>query len=835
MNSRSPDEDSESTHEVPRIMPNKPAGDTLRMSSKESGSKNYSGESLTSDSTINSQVNIPPIKRLSEAHWEGKTLGQYKVTGILGSGGMGVVLKAHDPLIDREVAIKILPDDVAANPATLNRFLSEARAAGKLNHPNVTSIYQIGQEQGYTFLVLEYVQGANLADTISEKGAFSVLEATRIAIDVCKGLTAAHEAQLIHRDIKPANLLRGADNVVKITDFGLVKSANAKAHEITQAGAVVGTPYFMSPEQCQSQPLDGRSDVYSLGATYYCLLTGRQPYQDSDSIVKIMFSHCHGPVPDPRLSNHRIPPACAAIIRKAMAKSAAERYATPALMQADLEMVAATLSGETPIRLPSQSHANLSPAGEEPSTVALQSLPPPTHSRMIPAIKPIPLKPPTPKFPWGMAGTAAAAFVVIGVLSWKILFGGPASPPPEDGKGEQQASQAGVPVAKGEPIKVGILHSVSGTMAASSTVVVDATVFAIEEINQAGGLLGRPIKAVVADGRSQDEVFASEARRLITDEKVSSVFGCWTSSSRKTVKPIFEELDHLLLYPLQYEGLETSPNIFYFGAAPNQQIIPAVEHALKTMGKKKFFLIGSDYVFPRTANEIIKDVLKKDGGSVVGEMYIRLGGQDVQQAVDAIRKTAPDMILNTINGDTNTAFFRALRQAGITAQKVPTMSFSVGEQELRQYDLSQFEGDYAAWTYFQSIDTPENKAFVERFQAKYPQRVITDPMEAAYSSVKLWAKAVEAAKTEEPKAVRRALLSQRFLAPGGPIRVDSDTQHCFKTPRLGQIQMNGQFRMIWSTPEPTAPVPFPASRTTSEWKAFLVDLYTAYGNHWSAN
>jgi urea transport system substrate-binding protein len=386
----------------------------------------------------------------------------------------------------------------------------------------------------------------------------------------------------------------------------------------------------------------------------------------------------------------------------------------------------------------------------------------------------------------------------------------------------------------GEPVKVGVLHSLSGTMATSEAVVVDAVLFALDEVNQAGGVLGRPVKAVVADGRSDWPTFAREAERLISREKVVTVFGCWTSASRKTVRPVFEAHDHLLVYPVQFEGLETSPCIVYTGAAPNQQILPALDWAVTSLRKKRFFLVGSDYVFPRAAHAIIKDHLRRAGAQVVGEEYVPLGSQRVEAVAAAVARAKPDMILNTINGDSNTAFFRALRAAGITPARIPTLSFSVGEQELRSLNPADLAGDYAAWTYFQSVATPENEAFVRRFHQKYPQRSITDPMETAYLGVKLWARAVNEARSLDPRKIRRALLNQRLKGPGGEVRIDPDTQYCYRTPRIGQVQADGQFKVVWAAPAPVRPEPYPNTRTAAAWRAFLHDLYTGWGNRWAA-
>ncbi|WP_437229608.1 transporter substrate-binding protein [Planctomicrobium sp. SH661] len=734
--------------------------------------------------------------------WVGKTIGKYHIVEILGQGGMGIVLKGHDPLIDRYVAIKLLPAEFSTDGVALNRFLSEARAAGKLTHPNVVQIFDVGEINAEYYLVMEFVPGGSVAEQLQKRGPASVFEATRMISDACRGLGAAHAAGLVHRDIKPANLLRSSDGSVKVTDFGIVKETNSTTLQVTRAGVVVGTPYFMSPEQCEGRAVDARSDLYSLGASYYSILTGENPYSDSGSMMQVMFAHCNREPPDPRAINSSVPPACAEIIARAMAKSPANRYQSAAEMQADLQTLLGTLSGVTNHSLwDTQSTKNLRTLQTQSSTSI-----PNRRSFLIAA---------------GLGGAA----VLGGAGAWWL----------GSKRNDKPSATPLVPVAdKSNPIPVGILHSLSGTMANSETAVVDATLFALEEIEKAGGLLGRSIKPIVIDCRSDPNRFATEAEKLITEKQVCTIFGGWTSSSRKMMKPVFEKYDHLLVYPLQYEGLETSPNIVYMGSAPNQQILPAVDWARKTLGKQRFFLIGSDYVFPRAAHAIIRDELAQGGGEVVGETFLKLGTPDVQDAIDAIKASQPDMILNCINGDTNVAFFTDLRTAGITPEVIPTMSFSVGEQELRGFDLSSMQGDYAAWTYFQSLKTPENRQFSELFLERYPQRVLSDPMESAYTGVKLWAQAVAEAEDLKPKTIRRAMLSQRMLAPSGEVRIESETQHCFKTPRIGQVSEDGQFQIVWEAPEPIAPQPFPKTRTAEEWKAFLHDLYSGWGDRWTA-
>ena len=388
--------------------------------------------------------------------------------------------------------------------------------------------------------------------------------------------------------------------------------------------------------------------------------------------------------------------------------------------------------------------------------------------------------------------------------------------------------------ARNRPIKVGVLHSLSGTMAVSERTVADATLYAIEELNRKGGVLGRRVEPVVVDGRSDWAVFAAAADRLITVDRVSAVFGCWTSACRKTVKPVFERRDAVLFYPVQYEGLEQSPNIVYTGSAPNQQIIPAIKWTLDNLGHR-LFLVGSDYVFPRTANKIIAAQTAALHGQVVGEAYAPLGDQDFTAIVAAIRKARPDVIFNTINGDSNLGFFTALRAAGITPAQIPVMSFSIAEAEVKAMGPAMLAGDYAARNYFQSVDTPENQAFVSGFKARYGQDyVTTDPMEAAYFGVMLWAKAVEEAGSPDFRDFRATIKGQSMAAPGGTVTIDPATQHTWKTVRIGRIRPDGNFEILWDSQRPVRPVPFPSFLSRGEWISFLDQLYGGWDGSWAA-
>jgi urea transport system substrate-binding protein len=261
-----------------------------------------------------------------------------------------------------------------------------------------------------------------------------------------------------------------------------------------------------------------------------------------------------------------------------------------------------------------------------------------------------------------------------------------------------------------------------------------------------------------------------------------------------------------------------------------------VKWAYAFEGKRRFFLVGSDYVFPRVAHEIIKDQLSELGAELVGEEFLTLGSTDVVSIIEKITASKPDVILNSINGDSNEAFFAELRKVGVTPAKVPTISFSLGEEELRHLDVVAMTGDYAAWTYFQSIDSPENTNFLSKFHKKFgPQRVVTDPMEAAYFGIKLWASAVRDAGTTETAEIRRSLRNQRMRAAEGDVRIDPATQHTFKTPRIGRVKGDGQFEIVWTAATPEKPVPYTASRTTEQWRAYLHDLYAGWGNQWEAS
>ena len=371
-------------------------------------------------------------------------------------------------------------------------------------------------------------------------------------------------------------------------------------------------------------------------------------------------------------------------------------------------------------------------------------------------------------------------------------------------------------------VKVGLIFSLSGIMSNSEKPLKDAALFAIREINQAGGLQGHQIEPVIADSKSDWVHAASEAERLITEEKVVALFACWTSTCRKSVKRIVEKHKHLLFYPLQYEGLEQSEDIFYTGAAPNQQIIPALAWGMKNFGSR-IFLVGSDYIFPKTANLIIKETAFALGASIVGERYLPLDSNAVSSIVEEIKKLQPDFVINTINGKTNLAFFRALQETGLSAMDVPIISSSIAEGDFIG-NPGLTAGHYVVWSYFQSIDTLRNQQFIRDFK-KFtdPGHLINDPMESVYISIQLWANAVRDANTFNPDRVKRALLRQSLDAPQGIVSVDPFTHHLWRTIRIGKSRGDGNYEIAWSSEFPIRPSPFPELHNREEWFQLITD------------
>ena len=377
----------------------------------------------------------------------------------------------------------------------------------------------------------------------------------------------------------------------------------------------------------------------------------------------------------------------------------------------------------------------------------------------------------------------------------------------------------------GGTIKVGVLHSLSGTMAISETVLKDTVLMAIDEINAQGGVLGKKLEPVVVDPASNWPLFAERAKQLLTQDKVAVVFGCWTSVSRKSVLPVFEENNGLLFYPVQYEGEELSKNVFYTGAAPNQQAIPAVEYLMSKEGggAKRFVLLGTDYVYPRTTNKILRAFLHSKGvkDSDIDEKYTPFGHSDYQTIVADIKKFSQGgktAVISTINGDSNVPFYKELGNAGLKAKDVPVVAFSVGEEELRGVDTKPLVGHLAAWNYFQSVKSPANNDFMKKWAsyakakgiAGHKDKPLTnDPMEATYIGIHMWKQAVEKAKSTDVDKVIAAMAGQTFASPSGfTVKMDEKNHHLHKPVYVGEIRADGQFNVVWKTPGPIKAQPW---------------------------
>ncbi|MCA6126846.1 branched-chain amino acid ABC transporter substrate-binding protein [Thalassolituus oleivorans 4BN06-13] len=370
------------------------------------------------------------------------------------------------------------------------------------------------------------------------------------------------------------------------------------------------------------------------------------------------------------------------------------------------------------------------------------------------------------------------------------------------------ALAAGVNLANaGDTIKVGVLHSLSGTMAISETTLKDTVLMMIDEQNKKGGLLGKKLEAVVVDPASNWPLFAEKTRELISKDDVDVIFGCWTSVSRKSVLPVIEELNGLLFYPVQYEGEESSYNVFYTGAAPNQQAIPAVDYLMNDVGVKRWVLAGTDYVYPRTTNKILESYLKSKGVAEADIMvnYTPFGHSDWQTIVSDIKKFGSagkkTAVVSTVNGDANVPFYKELANQGVSAEDIPVVAFSVGEEELSGFDTKPLVGHLAAWNYFMSADSKENDAFIKQWHTftKDDKRVTNDPMEATYIGFNMWTKAVEKAGTTDVDKVEAAMIGIEVPNLTGGTAVMNKNHHLSKPVLIGEIQEDGQFEIVWAT------------------------------------
>jgi serine/threonine protein kinase/ABC-type branched-subunit amino acid transport system substrate-binding protein len=519
--------------------------DATRMSSPEADAVTVGGREDTAPSILAANA------------WIGRKLGRYRIDGFLGRGGMGIVYRAHDESLSRDVALKLLPADLAADPSVRERFLTEARSAAQISHPNVVSIFDVGQQGQTCFLAMELVSGGNVEDDTPAAGAYPPNEATKIIIDACRGLAAAHQTGLVHRDIKPANLLRTIDGATKLADFGLAKGRRDGQRALTLTGQVLGTPYYMSPEQCQSKPVGAQSDIYSLGATYFKLLTGHRPYGDVESELQVMFAHCHGAELDPRMIDETIPAVCGQIVKRATAKKPEERFQSAAEMLAALESALDHLKGfasSKTVIAPS----TLTPASPTATTAVLTAT---TASPTAILSAPSATQGETVR-PWwsrrtalsgGVAGLVLAA--LIGIALYSRSGGG-------RGEGDSPAAAVG-PLAGGvtrDPIVFGTTTAYSGANEDLGRNMVLGIRTCFDAVNAEGGINGRALKLVVLDDGYEPERALANMRELFDEHKVFGVIGNVGTPTAKVTVPY--AIEHRYLFFAPFSGasfMRTSP------------------------------------------------------------------------------------------------------------------------------------------------------------------------------------------------------------------------------------------------------------------------------------
>jgi len=780
------------------------------------------------------------------------SLGPYRILQVLGVGGMGVIFEAEDTSLHRRVALKVLRHDLANDLESRPRFLREARAVAAINSDHVVSIYQI-VDGDPPYLVMQLLSGESLQSRIEQLEPITLHEALMVARQTAEGLAAAHALGMIHRDIKPANLwlektpspegetsnvstlhmppsTRAKVGRVKILDFGLARRIAGET-SLTSTGFIVGTPNYMSPEQASGVEIDPRSDLFSLGAVLYTMLTGELPFPGS-SAMAVMMALANKIPPSANLKNPSIPTDVAAFVDRSLEKDPNKRPQSAREVITELDkfltqpaghsalLIPLPTSSNTPVPTPAQVETILTDEGvtqpppiQSISPDAGQSSSQPVHVRAT--------------LLWI---TFSLTLILLGLFI-AGLFRKPQTTPDKD----DNLPQAGSP----EPIVVGVLHSHSGRLASIEKPIIDSTVLALDELNAGGGVLGRPLKIVSEDGKSDPDEFARGAEKLLKVDKAVVIFGCWTGTSRRAVRPIMEWNNGLLFFPGQSEGLEQSPRIVCLGPVPNQQLIPALDFLTDSLKRKRFVVVGSDSIFPRAVAQIVKDHLKTKGNRIesFNERFLPVASTSTFQFVRSLSFEKPDAIINALYGPANVSFFEDLRQEGLSPETTVTLSVSITQNEIKAMNPPALAGDYLAASYFQVVERAEGTAFANKMKRKYGREtIITDPMGAAYGSVNLWAKTVSQIGTADPTEVLKAIRGQEFEGPRGLVKIDPDNLHTWLPARVARIRADGELELI-NAPglnERIAPIIYPKTRTPEKWDEFVKGLNFKWEGKWQA-
>ncbi len=748
----------------------------------------------------------------------------YRILGFLGGGGMGLVFEAEDPNLRRRVALKVLRNEMAG-PVVRVRLLREAQMAASLKDDHVVTIYQVGESAGRPYLVMELLRGESLEQRLKRERWLPVPEALDYARQIARGLRAAHSVGLVHRDIKPANIWletpadgHGAVRV-KILDFGLAKPILDNAG-LTQDGVAVGTPAYMAPEQLEARTVDARADIYALGVVLYRMIAGVPPFE-APSIPRLMAAILEQVPPPVSSVRVQVPRPVEELLDELLAKDPARRPPSAKSVAERLLVI--------------EDHLSLVAVGE-PAPEAAQTA---GQGRWRVGLG-----------VW--AGIVAiAASVVIGLtVLWANLHRatGTAKGPRDEvpvvtgdirsrkDPGEALTGRNPAPVTTVLPIKVGLLHSLTGPLSVMERPMVEAESLAIEEINEGGGLLGRPVEKVIEDGRSDEFVFAEGARRLIERDRVDVLVGCLSSASRKRVKDVCEQKGVLLFYPMIFEGLEQSPAVVYVGGGPNQQLLPMVRWAIGFFDppRRRFFLLGSESIFSRASQESFRGELRKHGLEPVGVRSLPLGQVSGFEAiVDEIRSNQADIVLDTLDLESDVMFFKTLGRFKIKAAELPVVSICLGEDQLRTLDHQLIAGHYSALNYFEAIDTPENARFLKRLRARHAVPSVNASTESAYLSVLFWKHAVEKAGSLESAKVRAAVAGQELKAPEGLVRIEPANYYGARIARVGRMRDDGAFEIVYSSPRPMNTFVYPPPYDRAGWESFLSRLSESWGGRWT--
>lgn len=749
-------------------------------------------------------------------------LGIYRLTGVLGEGGMAVVYDSIESGLERAVALKILKGELR-DDASRERFYREARTLASLRSERVVQVYAVGETNGMPFLAMEKLHGETLADRLKRDRWLPVAEALSVARETAEGLSDLHAHGLIHRDVKPDNLWLETDRDgrvlrVKLIDFGIARHVGGDP-TLTTPGLVVGTPVYMAPEQAAGRQVDERADLYSLGCVLYRSLSGRTPFDDA-------------------------PPDPLAVIRAVLAGDAKPiQEILPSLSPSVVELVERLMEHDPEKRMgPSDRPAarlRELEHEERSATSKTQIIAAGSHTARRAARK---------AQPWSIAFGAAIVLSSLvfgaGALVYRLrpdLFA--AGAPPVAAPTKPPAASVPTPPA-GAPIPIGVLFSQTDAAAVHELPLIDAVRLAVEEINQAGGVLGRPIEAEIADGASDERTFARAAARLIEEKRVAAIFGCGRSAYRRAVEEVCEapSRDVLLFCPADDEGLDESEHVVRLGGAPNQTVAPLVKYLYADLRKRRMFLVGEDSAYSRAVEEVAAYEFEQLAGSVVGKARLPRGETELKPMIDEILASKADVVVCSSTGIELAVIFRAFRRARIAPPEIPVAWLALSEADLPHFP-APLAGDFAAGGSFPSrdalplagaADEPPESGFARRWRLRYGAGRRVDPtMESAYLAVHLWKRAVEKADSLRTWDVRVALRGPPLETPLGPLKIDPLSLHAWRAGRVAKIVVDDEgrpkFEVVHRTPGPIEPVVFPSWKSRQEWQDFVGRLRAEWG------